>query len=58
VDGTLTVAVVPVGGSLDLKALAGAVGGKRAAMADPTAALAVRPVCSGVIAVVFPRPSL
>ncbi len=38
VDGVLTVAVVPVSGSLDLKALAGAVGGKRAAMADPTAA--------------------
>ncbi|WP_424214215.1 Cys-tRNA(Pro) deacylase [Streptomyces sp. BI20] len=38
VDGELTVAVVPVSGSLDLKGLASAVGGKRGAMADPAAA--------------------
>ncbi|MFB7466356.1 Cys-tRNA(Pro) deacylase [Streptomyces sp. NPDC056224] len=38
VDGVLTVAVVPVSGSLDLKALASAVGGKRAVMADPALA--------------------
>lgn len=38
VDGALTVAVVPVSATLDLKALAAAVGGKRAAMADPAAA--------------------
>ena len=35
VDGVLTVAVVPVSGTLDLKALATAVGGRRAVMADP-----------------------
>lgn len=34
VDGKLTVALVPVAHSLDLKALAAAVRGKRAAMAD------------------------
>ncbi|MCA9669122.1 MAG: Cys-tRNA(Pro) deacylase [Myxococcales bacterium] len=34
VDGALVVAIVPVSGSLDLKALAGARGGKRARMAD------------------------
>jgi len=34
VDGGLVVAVVPVTGELDLKALAAAAGGKRAALAD------------------------
>ena len=38
VDGRLVVAVVPVSGTLDLKALAEAVGGKRAEMAQPAAA--------------------
>ncbi len=38
VDGRLVVAVVPVAGSLDLKALAAAVGGRRAALADQRAA--------------------
>lgn len=38
VDGALTVAIVPVLAQVDLKALATARGGKRAAMADPTVA--------------------
>lgn len=38
VDGRLVVAIVPVTGKLDLKALAAAVGGKKAAMADPALA--------------------
>ncbi|MGW0761888.1 Cys-tRNA(Pro) deacylase [Streptomyces sp. NPDC002814] len=38
VDGALVVGVVPVSGSLDLKALATAVGGKKATMADPALA--------------------
>ena len=35
VDGALVVAIVPVTGKLDLKALAAAVAGKKAEMADP-----------------------
>ena len=35
VDGALTVAVVPVSGTLDLKALAAAAGGRKAVMAEP-----------------------
>jgi Cys-tRNA(Pro)/Cys-tRNA(Cys) deacylase len=38
VDGRLVVGIVPVTGKLDLKRLAAAVGGKRAAMADPAVA--------------------
>jgi Cys-tRNA(Pro)/Cys-tRNA(Cys) deacylase len=38
VDGRLAVGIVPVSGQLDLKALARAVGGSRAAMADVAAA--------------------
>lgn len=38
VDGRLVVGIVPVNRQLDLKALASALGGKRATMADPAAA--------------------
>ncbi|HVW34239.1 MAG TPA: Cys-tRNA(Pro) deacylase [Acidimicrobiia bacterium] len=38
VEGRLVVAVVPVAARLDLKALAAAAGGRRAAMAEPAAA--------------------
>lgn len=49
VDGVLTVAVVPVTCMLDLKALAGAAGGKRATMAQrPAAERATGYVAGGI----------
>ncbi|MBT2596919.1 Cys-tRNA(Pro) deacylase [Arthrobacter sp. ISL-72] len=38
VDGRLAAGIVPVSGSLDLKAIAAVLGGKKAAMADPAMA--------------------
>src|SRR5690349_13961606 len=38
VDGRLAVAIVPVASELDLKALADALGGRKAALADPAEA--------------------
>jgi len=49
VDGKLTVGVVPVARQLDLKALAAAAGGKKAAMADVTAAERVTGYVAGGI---------
>jgi len=58
VDGQLTVAVVPVGGSLDLKALASAVGGKKAVMADPVQAEKASGYVTGGIAPIGLRRQL
>jgi Cys-tRNA(Pro)/Cys-tRNA(Cys) deacylase len=58
VDRSLTVAVVPVSASLDLKALAGAAGGKRAAMADPAQAERATGYVRGGISPLGQRKSL
>jgi Cys-tRNA(Pro)/Cys-tRNA(Cys) deacylase len=58
VDGRLTVAVVPVTGHLDLKALADAVGGKRAAMAERADAERATGYVAGGISPLGQRTSL
>jgi Cys-tRNA(Pro)/Cys-tRNA(Cys) deacylase len=58
VDGSLVTAVVPVEGQLDLKALASAVGGKRAVMAEVTAAERATGYVAGGISPVGQRKRL
>ena len=58
VDGDLVAGVVPVEGQLDLKALAAAVGGKRGAMAEVTAAERATGYVAGGISPVGQRKRL
>ena len=58
VDGKLTVGVVPVAAQLDLKALAAAVGGKKAALADVAAAERATGYVTGGISPVGQRSRL
>ncbi len=58
VDGNLVAAVVPVGGQLDLKALAAAAGGKKAVMAEVTAAERAAGYVAGGISPVGQRKRL
>jgi Cys-tRNA(Pro)/Cys-tRNA(Cys) deacylase len=58
VDGTLVAGVVPVEGQLDLKALAGACGGKKAAMAQVAAAERATGFVAGGISPVGQRKRL
>lgn len=58
VDGRLTVGVVPVTSTLDLKALAAAVGGKRAVLADPAEAARVTGYVLGGISPLGQRRTL
>ena len=58
VDGRPVVAIVPVSGSLDLKALASAAGGRRAELADAAAAQRLTGYVVGGISPIGQRKAL